>query len=106
MTDSDRSRLVSHATAGSAAESTNYSVNSATHPQQNYGSIQANSDDFDSKTTLKFFEKVGFSLGHVYNDLCAGVWFSYTLLFMQNVLSMPGPEAGAMIMLGQIGNFL
>lgn len=58
----------------------------------------------DSKTTLKIFEKIGFSLGHVYNDLCAGVWFSYTLLFMQGVLQMPGPRAGALVMLGQVGD--
>lgn len=44
---------------------------------RNYGSIQSPQDNSqsevmdDSKTTLKFFEKVGFSLGHVYNDLCA-----------------------------------
>lgn len=58
----------------------------------------------DTKTTLKLFEKIGFSLGHVYNDLCAGVWFSYTLLFMQGVLQMPGPRAGALVMLGQVGD--
>lgn len=79
---------------------------------RNYGSIQApNSDEIqeivpmdDSKSTLKFFEKIGFCLGHIYNDLCAGVWFSYTLLFMQGVLQMTGPQAGAMVMLGQIGD--
>ena len=58
----------------------------------------------DTKTTLKLFEKIGFSFGHVYNDLCAGVWFSYTLLFMQGVLQMPGPRAGALVMLGQVGD--
>lgn len=77
----------------------------------NYGSIQTSSNNSstdendtmpDDKTTLKFLEKIGFSLGHVYNDLCAGIWFSYTLLFMQNVLGMKGPEAGAMVMLGQV----
>lgn len=58
----------------------------------------------NSKTTLKFFEKAGFSLGHIYNDLCAGVWFSYTLLFMQGILLIPGPQAGALVMLGQVGD--
>lgn len=79
--------------------------------RSNYGSIQSpeesqpiDSQMDDSKTTLKFFEKIGFSLGHIYNDLCAGVWFSYTLLFMQGVQQMPGAQAGAMVMLGQIGD--
>ena len=58
----------------------------------------------DTRTTLRFLEKTGFALGHIYNDLCAGVWFSYTLLFFQGVLKMPGPQAGALLMLGQVGD--
>lgn len=58
------------------------------------------------KSSLTFLRKIGFGLGHVYNDLCAGVWFSYTLLFMQGALRMPPPEAGALVMLGQIGDAL
>lgn len=77
------------------------------HLPRNYGSIQASSEENleqtmdDSKTTIRFFEKVGFSLGHVYNDLCAGIWFSYTLLFMQGILSMSGPEAGLLLLIFQ-----
>ncbi|XP_037039122.1 major facilitator superfamily domain-containing protein 12-like [Bradysia coprophila] len=56
------------------------------------------------KSTLSFLQKSGFGLGHVYNDLCAGVWFSYTLLFMQGALQMPGAEAGALVMVGQVGD--
>ncbi len=58
------------------------------------------------KSTLSFLQKIGFGLGHVYNDLCAGVWFSYTLLFMQGALQMPGAEAGALVMVGQVGDAL
>lgn len=104
---SDRSRLLP-----STSEITNLPADSP----PNYGSIDSSTTNTssdgseeseimpDDKTTLKFMEKVGFSLGHVYNDLCAGIWFSYTLLFMQNVLLMPGPEAGAMVMMGQVGD--
>lgn len=58
------------------------------------------------KSTLSFLQKIGFGLGHVYNDLCAGVWFSYTLLFMQGALLMPGAQAGALVMVGQVGDAL
>uniref|UniRef100_A0A1Q3FMD5 Putative na+/melibiose symporter n=2 Tax=Culex tarsalis TaxID=7177 RepID=A0A1Q3FMD5_CULTA len=58
----------------------------------------------DHRSTLKVMEKLGYGLGHVYNDLCAGVWFSYTLLFMQGALGMPAAEAGALVMLGQVGD--
>jgi Na+/melibiose symporter-like transporter len=92
------------------------------HPR-NYGSIQTpdlpssnNIDNSDSnyisndgemdnsRATLKFVEKIGFSLGHVYNDLAAGVWFSYTLLFFQGVLNMSSVMAGCLVMLGQVGD--
>lgn len=54
-------------------------------------------------STLNFLEKLGFSLGHVFNDLCATVWFSYTLLFFKHVLRMPN-EAGSFMMLGQVSD--
>lgn len=60
--------------------------------------------DLIKTSTINLYEKLGFGLGHVYNDLCAGVWFSYTLLFMQGALRMSAPLAGALVMLGQIGD--
>jgi hypothetical protein len=109
---SDTSRLLS-SSPNIQSSITNSPADQPPHQPSlpNYGSIQSSSNNTstdesdimpEDKTTLKFLEKVGFSLGHVYNDLCAGIWFSYTLLFMQNVLGMKGPEAGAMVMLGQV----
>jgi Na+/melibiose symporter-like transporter len=57
----------------------------------------------ESRSTLSVFAKVGYGLGHVFNDLCATVWFSYTLLFLKDVLNMP-TEAGSYMMLGQISD--
>lgn len=57
-------------------------------------------------STMSFLHKIGYGLGHVYNDLCAGVWFSYTLLFMQGALQMSGTVAGVLVMLGQVGDAL
>lgn len=89
----------------------NQTVDHEGPPRSSYGSIQQTPTPPDpdepmdnSKSTLNVIEKVGFSLGHVYNDLCAGVWFSYTLLFFQGVLGMSGVVAGALVMLGQVGD--
>ncbi|XP_052890488.1 major facilitator superfamily domain-containing protein 12-like [Anopheles moucheti] len=62
------------------------------------------SAQLDKSSTLKMYEKIGYGLGHVHNDLSVGIWFSYTLLFMQGTLGMPAAEAGAMVMLGQVGD--
>ena len=58
----------------------------------------------DRKSSLKLYEKIGYGFGHMFNDLCASVWFSYTLLFMQGALQMPATQAGALVMLGQVGD--
>lgn len=58
----------------------------------------------EMRASLNFFEKIGYGLGHVFNDLSAGVWFSYTLLFLQGVLKMEGTMAGALVMMGQVGD--
>lgn len=55
----------------------------------------------ESRSTLSIYSKVGYALGHVFNDLVATVWFSYTLLYLKDVLLMPH-EAGFYMMLGQI----
>lgn len=102
----DRTRLLTSTTEASIVNNSADRESQVTTPP-NYGSIQSESQPEmidNNKTTLKFFEKVGFSLGHIYNDLCAGVWFSYTLLFMQGILLIPGPQAGALVMLGQVGD--
>lgn len=66
--------------------------------------VQSLSDQ--TMSTISAWEKIGYGLGHVYNDLCAGVWFSYLLLFLKGALKMPGTEAGGMMMLGQVGDAL
>lgn len=42
-----------------------------------------------------------YGLGHVFNDLCAAVWFSYTLFYFQIVLEMESTTAGTLVMLGE-----
>lgn len=46
-----------------------------------------------------------YGLGHVYNDLCAAMWFSYMMLFFQAVLDMRAAVAGTMLLLGNSLNF-
>lgn len=47
-------------------------------------------------------QHVFYGLGHVFNDLCAAMWFSYMMLFFQAVLEMKAAVAGAMLLLGQV----
>ncbi|OAD62523.1 Major facilitator superfamily domain-containing protein 12 [Eufriesea mexicana] len=46
--------------------------------------------------------KAAYALGHVFNDLTAAMWFSYTLLYFQRVALLEPIIAGALLLLGQI----
>lgn len=64
---SDRNRFL--APSSVEAEINNYTVDNEVITTRNYGSIQSQPESseteeiMDDKTTLKFFEKIGFSLG-------------------------------------------
>ena len=40
--------------------------------------------------------------GHVLNDLCASLWFSYLLLYLQNVVKLSSDYAAGLLLLGQV----
>ena len=45
--------------------------------------------------------KAAYGLGHVFNDISAAMWFSYTLLFLQTVIGMEPALSGAMLLIGE-----
>lgn len=79
-----------------------------TRNTNNYGTIEAEpaeeNHSIDSVSSLRFSEKIGYAFGHVFNDLCAGFWYSYTLLFMRGVEELPPTSAGGLMLLGQVGS--
>ncbi|XP_066260688.1 major facilitator superfamily domain-containing protein 12-like isoform X2 [Euwallacea similis] len=52
--------------------------------------------------TCSIIQKVSFGLGHVFNDLCAAMWFSYTLFYLNVVLNIQSTTAGTLLMIGQV----
>ncbi|XP_076237324.1 major facilitator superfamily domain-containing protein 12 [Calliopsis andreniformis] len=46
--------------------------------------------------------KLAYALGHIFNDLTAAMWFSYTLIYFQKVALLQPITAGALLLLGQI----
>ncbi|KAL1498164.1 hypothetical protein ABEB36_009006 [Hypothenemus hampei] len=52
--------------------------------------------------TCSIIQKLSFGLGHVFNDLCAAMWFSYTLFYLHVVLNISSTTAGTLLMIGQI----
>ncbi|XP_058244817.1 major facilitator superfamily domain-containing protein 12 [Hemibagrus wyckioides] len=54
--------------------------------------------------TLTPFRRFTYSVGHVLNDLCASMWFTYLLLYYQSVLSFRDSDAGLLLLFGQIAD--
>jgi len=44
--------------------------------------------------------KIAYALGHIFNDLAAAMWFSYTLIYLQRVAFLEPIVAGALLLLG------
>lgn len=44
--------------------------------------------------------KLAYAFGHVFNDLAAAMWFSYTLIYLQRVALLEPIVAGALLLLG------
>lgn len=45
--------------------------------------------------------KIAYALGHIFNDLAAAMWFSYTLIYFQRVALLEPIVAGALLLLGK-----
>lgn len=46
-------------------------------------------------------KKISYGLGHVFNDFCAAMWFSYTLFYLQVVIQLESTIAGTLLMIGR-----
>ena len=50
---------------------------------------------------LSLCERLAYSVGHVLNDLCASMWFTCFLVFLQSVAGFSHPQAGFLLFWGQ-----
>ena len=50
---------------------------------------------------VPFKVKAGFGAGHILNDMCASMWFSYLLLFFHKVLQFDNALSGVILLIGK-----
>ena len=55
---------------------------------------------------LSIFRKFSYGVGHVFNDLCASMWFTYLVLFYHKVILLSNVYAGLLILIGQVADAL
>ena len=55
---------------------------------------------------LRLGQRLGYGLGHVLNDLCASMWFTYLLLYFHQVLNFDNNYSGVILLVGQLADGL
>lgn len=53
---------------------------------------------------LSLPRKLAYGVGHVFNDLCASMWFTYLVLFFHKVALLGNTYAGLLILIGQVAD--
>ncbi|KAA3675992.1 uncharacterized protein DEA37_0010631 [Paragonimus westermani] len=56
--------------------------------------------------SLSWGVRFSYAVGHVLNDLCASVWFTYTLVFFKFGVNVPTTLAGTVVLVGQLADGL
>lgn len=51
---------------------------------------------------LPFKLQIAYGIGHVLNDVCASMWFTYLLVFFHLVLQFSNSDAGLILLIGQV----
>ncbi|KAF5297230.1 hypothetical protein FQR65_LT10046 [Abscondita terminalis] len=54
--------------------------------------------------TLPFRTRLAYGVGHVLNDICSSMWFTYLLVFLHLVLKFDNWEAGFLLLVGQVAD--
>lgn len=49
-----------------------------------------------------FKNSIILGIGHFYNDLCASMWFTYFMIYMEKVLKFQSSRAGMLMLIGQV----
>lgn len=50
--------------------------------------------------------KICYGVGHILNDLCASMWFTYLLLYLHKVARFTSVMAGGLMLVGQVADAL
>ncbi|VDO99848.1 unnamed protein product [Soboliphyme baturini] len=67
---------------------------------------ESQSADAEELHYLTWFQRFAFGFGHFYNDVCAGMWFTYLLVYFKKILLFSPFSAGNVFLVGQVADAL
>lgn len=63
-------------------------------------------NNIEIRTPMSWRFRLCYGIGHVMNDVCASMWFTYLLVFYHLVLGFDSVNAGAILLIGQVADAL
>lgn len=55
----------------------------------------------NKKASIPIKQKISYSVGHVFNDLCSAVWFTYLLVYFNKVVGLSTTNTGIIFLVAQ-----
>lgn len=55
---------------------------------------------------LPFRQRLAYGVGHILNDICASMWFTYLLVYFHLVLQFDSTSSGIILLVGQVADAL
>lgn len=55
----------------------------------------------NKKASIPRKQKISYSVGHVFNDLCSAVWFTYLLVYFNKVVGLSTSNTGVIFLVAQ-----
>ncbi|KAF8354115.1 hypothetical protein PRIPAC_95738 [Pristionchus pacificus] len=77
-------------------------------PNRNVGVRTAEGEEEDDifmrvgERDIGLGQKLSYGFGHFYNDLCASMWFTYLMIFLEKVINLQAAQAGFLMLIGQV----
>ncbi|XP_058793955.1 major facilitator superfamily domain-containing protein 12-like isoform X2 [Phymastichus coffea] len=68
--------------------------------------VQSIEDELQQRPVLQFKQKLAYGIGHILNDVCASMWFTYLLVYYEKILLFSATNAGLVLLIGQVADAL
>ena len=73
---------------------------------QTQNSIDHDQENFSTLTTYgqtpSNLRKLAYSIGHIHNDLCSSMWFTFLLIFYKEIIGLSALKSANLILIGQV----
>ncbi|XP_011494266.1 PREDICTED: major facilitator superfamily domain-containing protein 12-like isoform X2 [Ceratosolen solmsi marchali] len=66
--------------------------------------IDESNDNQQQAERISFKSKLAYGVGHILNDICASMWFTYLLVYFHLVLGFSSTSAGIILLIGQLAD--